>query len=372
MDLIVQKAVELGAAAICPLLSERTVIQVEEDDAARKQQKWQAVAIEAAKQCGQNWLPKVDLPRSPKEFFSQPARHDLMLIASLQPDAMHLKKLLAENAGKKPKSVLVLVGPEGRLHSRRNRPRQEPRLPPHHPRPHRPAHGDRRHLLPERAELRAVSVKIRTPLKSRAVPGSSVLSRGRSTSRIRRHGLFKSRIRRAGDDLRILGRFVGGVDPCEVLDLAGPRFLVELLRVPLLANFQRRIDEDLDEIVAALQCDLAGAAAVRAVGRDESGNNHRAAVGHEVGHFGDAPDVFHAILGGEAEVRVQAVPDIVAVKDVHMDIAVEEFPLERLGDGRFAGAAQTCEPDDAAAMAVAQRCDAARSRSPRSRRCSRS
>jgi 16S rRNA (uracil1498-N3)-methyltransferase len=113
MDLIVQKAVELGAAAICPLLSERTVIQVEEDDAARKQQKWQAVAIEAAKQCGQNWLPRVDPPRSPKEFFAHPVRHDLMLIASLQPDAMHLKKLLAENLDKKPKTVLVLIGPEG-------------------------------------------------------------------------------------------------------------------------------------------------------------------------------------------------------------------------------------------------------------------
>jgi 16S rRNA (uracil1498-N3)-methyltransferase len=113
MDLIVQKAVELGASAICPLLSERTVIQVEEDNAARKQQKWQAVAIEAAKQCGQNWLPTVHPPRSPKEFFSQPVRHDLMLIASLQPGSMHLKKLLAENADKKPKSVLVLIGPEG-------------------------------------------------------------------------------------------------------------------------------------------------------------------------------------------------------------------------------------------------------------------
>jgi len=113
MDLIVQKAVELGASAICPLLSERTVIQVGEDDASRKQQKWQAVTIEAAKQCGQNWLPKVELPRSPKEFFSQSVRHDLMLIASLQPDAMHLKKLLAETAGKTPKSVLILIGPEG-------------------------------------------------------------------------------------------------------------------------------------------------------------------------------------------------------------------------------------------------------------------
>jgi 16S rRNA (uracil1498-N3)-methyltransferase len=114
MDLIVQKAVELGASAICPLLSERTVIQVEESgEAARKQQKWQAVAIEAAKQCGQNWLPKVHAPRTPKEFFSNAAKYDLMLIASLQPDALTLKKLLAENPDKKPKSVLVLVGPEG-------------------------------------------------------------------------------------------------------------------------------------------------------------------------------------------------------------------------------------------------------------------
>jgi 16S rRNA (uracil1498-N3)-methyltransferase len=114
MDLIVQKAVELGASAICPLLSERTVIQVEApEEAARKQQKWQAVAIEAAKQCGQNWLPKVHAPRTPREFFSQPAKYDLMLIASLQPDALTLKNLLAENPEKKPKSVLVLVGPEG-------------------------------------------------------------------------------------------------------------------------------------------------------------------------------------------------------------------------------------------------------------------
>lgn len=113
MDLIVQKAVELGASSISPLLSERTVIQVEEDDAARKQQKWQTVAIEAAKQCGQNWLPRVQAPRTLKEFFAQAGKYDLMLIASLQPDAMHLKKLLAENSGKKPKTVLVLIGPEG-------------------------------------------------------------------------------------------------------------------------------------------------------------------------------------------------------------------------------------------------------------------
>ena len=118
MDLIVQKATELGAAAIAPLLSERTVSRPEgEEGAAAKQAKWQAVVIEAAKQCGQNWLPTVAAPRPLKDFFNQPGGYDLMLIASLQPDARHLRPILEEYAGghggKRPASALVLVGPEG-------------------------------------------------------------------------------------------------------------------------------------------------------------------------------------------------------------------------------------------------------------------
>jgi 16S rRNA (uracil1498-N3)-methyltransferase len=116
MDLIVQKATELGVAAIAPLLSERTVVQVDGDDSAKKQQKWQGVAIEAAKQCGQNWLPTVAKPQTPKEFFHANPRYDLMLIASLQSEAKQLKKVLAEageTLGKPITSALVLIGPEG-------------------------------------------------------------------------------------------------------------------------------------------------------------------------------------------------------------------------------------------------------------------
>ena len=115
MDLIVQKATELGAAGIAPLLSERTVTRVESDEnASVKQAKWQGTVIEAAKQCGQNWLPTVALPQTPKEFFAghPPGTFDLMLIASLQSDSHHLRALLEEHAAK-PKSVLILVGPEG-------------------------------------------------------------------------------------------------------------------------------------------------------------------------------------------------------------------------------------------------------------------
>ncbi len=115
MDLIVQKATELGAAEIAPLLSERTVSKVEDDEsAAAKQAKWQTTVVEAAKQCGQNWLPAVARPQTPKEFFAgrRPGTFDLMLIASLQPDSRHLRTYLEEHGGK-PKSALILVGPEG-------------------------------------------------------------------------------------------------------------------------------------------------------------------------------------------------------------------------------------------------------------------
>jgi 16S rRNA (uracil1498-N3)-methyltransferase len=124
MELIVQKAVEIGAAEIAPIISDRTVVQMDSESAAQKQAKWQQVAIEAAKQCGQNWLPHVHTPRRAAEFFEAVAadasptggRFDLRLIGSLQPGAQHLKKILADyltEHQKRPRSVLVLIGPEG-------------------------------------------------------------------------------------------------------------------------------------------------------------------------------------------------------------------------------------------------------------------
>ncbi|SRR6266550_4784224 len=155
MDLIVQKAVELGAAEIAPIISERTIVTLHAKEAAQKRAKWRQAAIEAAKQCGQNWLPHVLTPRTLKELFSdvatglrpvaQETSHrdvattfDLRLIGSLQPDAQHLKKILADyshdlrpssSIGRgnksepeqvgldkvrlKPDRVLILIGPEG-------------------------------------------------------------------------------------------------------------------------------------------------------------------------------------------------------------------------------------------------------------------
>jgi 16S rRNA (uracil1498-N3)-methyltransferase len=135
MDLIVQKAVEIGAAEIAPLISERTIVHLEAKEAGQKQAKWQQVAIEAAKQCGQNWLPTVQLPKTPRDFFAgdvaaavvataepfsrrltQTPLQQLRLIGSLQSDAVHLKTVLADYEREhhaRPASVLMCIGPEG-------------------------------------------------------------------------------------------------------------------------------------------------------------------------------------------------------------------------------------------------------------------
>lgn len=111
MEFIIQKSVELGAARIAPLLSDRTVVQLDADDVEKKRLKWQETALEACKQCGQNWIPEIASPKSVKAFFESGDKYDLMLIASLQPDARKIKDVLAEFPS--VRSALVLVGPEG-------------------------------------------------------------------------------------------------------------------------------------------------------------------------------------------------------------------------------------------------------------------
>jgi 16S rRNA (uracil1498-N3)-methyltransferase len=117
MDLIVQKAVEIGAAEIAPIISDRTIVQLDSESASQKQTKWQQIAIEAAKQCGQNWLPRVQAPRKLAEFFSMSHQSfDVRLIGSLQPNAQQLKQILetySSEHGDRPRSVLMLIGPEG-------------------------------------------------------------------------------------------------------------------------------------------------------------------------------------------------------------------------------------------------------------------
>lgn len=116
IESIIQKATELGASRIVPLLSERVVTHVGGKDSTQKAGKWQLVAVEAIKQCGSAWLPKVEAPVTPVQFLKRKEKFDLPLVASLQPGSKHPREYFQAFQAKErrlPKSICVWVGPEG-------------------------------------------------------------------------------------------------------------------------------------------------------------------------------------------------------------------------------------------------------------------
>ncbi len=114
MELIIEKAVELGVNVITPVMTERTVVKLDTKEALKKQTKWQRLALESCKQCGQNWLPEVQTPQSFYQALEKLPKHELRVIAAIQEDALSLKEILANQIEKhKPVSVLLCIGPEG-------------------------------------------------------------------------------------------------------------------------------------------------------------------------------------------------------------------------------------------------------------------
>ena len=118
MDLIVQKATELGVRRIVPILSERVTVQLEGERIEDKRDKWQHVAIEAIKQCGQRWLPRVETPCSLAEGLRTYKDLDFSLVGSLQPGSRHPREFINAYITERkapPRTVAIWVGPEGDL-----------------------------------------------------------------------------------------------------------------------------------------------------------------------------------------------------------------------------------------------------------------
>lgn len=116
MDDIVEKATELGVARIVPVLTERTVSHLDTDSAAAKVAKWQHTAVEAIKQCGSAWLPRVETPVTLPHFLGCGEVFDLMLVASLHTGARLPREIIGQQRatrGRAPVTVAVWIGPEG-------------------------------------------------------------------------------------------------------------------------------------------------------------------------------------------------------------------------------------------------------------------
>ncbi len=105
---LLEKSVELGAASIQPIITERAVIHLDAAQTEKKLVKWRRHMIESAKQCHTPFLPELKAPIGFATSLKFAA--DFKLIPALSEHTRTLKQALPAS---KPNSVAVLIGPEG-------------------------------------------------------------------------------------------------------------------------------------------------------------------------------------------------------------------------------------------------------------------
>jgi len=110
MDYIVEKATELGVAAIMPITTERTVVKLEDKKEQSRVGRWRKIAKEAAKQCGRVDVPEVKNIQKFYNAVDEINSFDLALIACLSDAAIGLKEAISDfETGK----IIIFIGPEG-------------------------------------------------------------------------------------------------------------------------------------------------------------------------------------------------------------------------------------------------------------------
>ncbi|MET1113841.1 MAG: 16S rRNA (uracil(1498)-N(3))-methyltransferase [Comamonas sp.] len=113
MDWLVEKATELGATSITPLLAERSVLKLKGERGDKKRAHWQAIAVAASEQCGRNRVPVIHPATDLAGWLSNApaAEQQARLLLSLGEGTQPLRAA----AGQGTQPVLFLSGPEGGL-----------------------------------------------------------------------------------------------------------------------------------------------------------------------------------------------------------------------------------------------------------------
>ena len=112
MELIIQKAVELGASAVVPVSTARTVVKLDAKKAQAKTSRWQAIAEAASKQSKRTVIPEVKPVMTFKEALSDAAKLDRVLIPYEKAEGIGQTKALLDSL-KTGESIGVFIGPEG-------------------------------------------------------------------------------------------------------------------------------------------------------------------------------------------------------------------------------------------------------------------
>lgn len=112
MEWIVQKAVELGVHAVIPVATKRAVVKLDAKKAAKKIERWQAIAEGGAKQSARAYVPKVESVLSFQEAIEYAKRLDVMLIPYELAEGMDETRNIISNI-QKGQSIGIFIGPEG-------------------------------------------------------------------------------------------------------------------------------------------------------------------------------------------------------------------------------------------------------------------
>ena len=114
MDLILQKATELGVTRFVPLKMSRSTVRLDEQAARKRQQHWQAVVVSACEQSGRNTVPRVADPQPFQQCLRpQAAGLRLLLAPGDGSDVAGRAACRCRGAGQAPERIELLVGPEG-------------------------------------------------------------------------------------------------------------------------------------------------------------------------------------------------------------------------------------------------------------------
>lgn len=113
MDLIIQKTVELGIFRIVPVLTERTVVKLDEKARERKAERWSKIAAEAAKQCKRAYIPEVLKPVDFDEALNLAEGCGATIVLYENEEKKCLKELLKCYTINKIRDIAMFVGSEG-------------------------------------------------------------------------------------------------------------------------------------------------------------------------------------------------------------------------------------------------------------------
>ncbi len=112
MELIIQKATELGVYEVVPVVTGRTVVRLDEKKAQKKTARWNAIAESAAKQSGRSRIPRVREAMTFSEALAFAGELDVLLIPYEKAEGMEATRQVIE--GIRPgQSVGIFIGPEG-------------------------------------------------------------------------------------------------------------------------------------------------------------------------------------------------------------------------------------------------------------------